>query len=164
LAAYNWPHIEFSLTHIIKAQKVPKLNVQILMVDPLWEGINACNSDWKDIALGTIGSVNNFKAVNRIAIEKKGWTIEIRHYRSMLQFWGVLLNDSMLFLSSAYWDGDRLRGGHNPVDVITLTDNRFGRIRIAEFSGWFRYFGHNSKPGLESILSLHKTLSMKYLT
>ncbi|MDD5272996.1 MAG: hypothetical protein PHU14_09785 [Methylovulum sp.] len=140
LAAYHWPHIEAVLTSLLRKSKSPKkLNLQLLMIDPKWSGVDDYNPNWKDIVFGTIGSMNNFKAVNSKSINDLEWSIEFRQYQFIPQLWGILLDDSVLFLSTSYWDSGRLRGGHNPIETIR-SDGKFARIKIAEFNGWFDFF------------------------
>ena len=139
LAGYHWPHIESSLTRLLRQSRVPRCTLQLLVVDPEWDGISRCNQSWKHIVLGTTEAMNNFKAVNNLAIEKANWSISVRYYRATPQIWGILINDAVLFFSMAYWDCDRLRGGHNPIEIINSNNGTFEKIRVSEFLGWFEY-------------------------
>ncbi len=139
MAGFNWIYLEYAIVHVLKQSKVAKLKVELLLVDPEWDEIDACNNTWKTRIIGTTETVNYFfKSKARINSEKL--SIEIRYYKTLPQIWGVLVNDSVLFFGTAYWDNDHLRGGHNPIEVIKSKDSSFGMTRIKEFNGWFDYF------------------------
>jgi len=140
LSGYHWPYIESSLSQLLKRPKIPKVTLKFILLDPSWDNLETINSSWRNQILGIKESVENFNINNRIAIENANWSINIQYYRSLPQILGVLINNSTLFFSLAYWDNDRLRGGHNPTELIKSTDGNFGEIRIKEFSDWFEYF------------------------
>lgn len=143
LAGYHWPIIESCLSNITKQPRSPKCTLRIAILDPDWEGVEHCNNLWKEMISGTINAFTIFKTVNENKASKK-WTMDIRHYRTTPQFFGILINNSVLFFCCAYWEKNLLRGGNNPTEIIRTNQGECEKIRIHEFAGWFEYFWNQS--------------------
>jgi hypothetical protein len=137
LALVYWRHLEPCLEKLLRRSHVPKLDVQILILDPNWSGLDSLNPVWKSEINASAGWVDNFLLANKAAIQAHGWSITKRHYKGTPHLWGMLIDDSTLFACTTYWENGRMRGGHNPSEVIKRDDERYGDVRIREFVGWF---------------------------
>lgn len=134
-----WHQLEHCLTGLLRRTRVPRLHLQIVMIDPHWNGVDALNPVWRAATEASAQWVNQFNTRNKAALEANGWSIEIRYYRSTPNLFGILIDESTLFTCNTYWDNGTMRGGQNPTDLFKADGNRFGSIRIAEFLGWFGF-------------------------
>jgi len=95
LAGYHWQYIENGCIRRLKNNKAAKVDLKFLMIDPEWDGIEKCNPSWKSHVLTATASIEEFNA--NPAFDESKSHIAVPYYRTMLQLWGILINDSVLF-------------------------------------------------------------------
>lgn len=137
IALVYWQHLEPCLSRLLKRSRVPPMDVQIVMLDPNWGGLDSLNPAWKSQISASAEWVENFIFVNKAAIEANRWSVTVHYYRGTPHLWGILIDDSTLFATTARWENGRLHGSHNPAELFRKNDDRLGDARIREFLGWF---------------------------
>lgn len=148
VAGIHWGVIANDLDMLLKSSRSISIDVRFLMVDPEWIDIDNYNDEWKHQISGATTAIKNF---NGRAICKSRCTVDVGYYTAVPQFWGITINNSILFYCLTSWESDSDGGGgrlqidRNPMTMLTLSDSPYANERISTFSGWFEYLWKKSE-------------------
>jgi len=135
---YQWPMLDSYLTNVLLRPNPPRLTLQIALLDREWDELERVSTVYDEQARSTITAIECFVKDHRDQILNCGWSVEVWTYRFTPHWFGMLIGDSKLFLGRTFWDNGRLRGGSNPLEMLTRGDGLLQLQKIEEFLGWFK--------------------------
>lgn len=134
---YQWPMLDSYLANMLMRPNIPRLNLQIALLDPDWDECERLSTGYQEHAKSMINTIRAFVSDHKEQIVNCRWSVEVWTYRFTPHWFGILIGERKLFLGRSFWDNGRLRGGSNSLEMLTSDDGFLHLQKIEEFRGWF---------------------------
>lgn len=147
-----WNHISRELRPRLAQRSCPKMELRFSQCHPdalkQWVGNSSpillkARAYWEDITA--------FCANHNEAFQRTESTLRVDRYHYMPNFHGVLINDSILYLSTVRWEGSTLLIADEPYERHTDATER-GRYSIDLYRSWVSAASHSAETERESCL------------
>lgn len=141
---HAWPFFANTLQPLLSENRKQKVTLEIAMLDSRWAELDSVNPDWLARSKTNCDEIQRFVEERRAQLEKKRWSVTVHLYRHMPNWHGVMIDEDILFLSTCYWDQDKLVGADNLYERFDKNADEVSSRRISEFTSWFGRIRNNS--------------------
>ena len=131
-----WPHLSAVFRKKINEQSLQEATITFTQADPkFWNQYIVKYDSLKFKAVAAGKEIEDFKNVHKDQFKRIGFNIHTYRYDYLPSFHGILINNTVLFLSHAIWDGNTLLVADEPYECFDKGTKR-GDYYIRLFNSW----------------------------
>lgn len=131
-----WPQLRLILRPLAQSRRLPRITLNLAQVSPgFLKQITESGSHIPARAEAFWQEIQNFRQEFADYLAETGSTINLSRYDFMPNFHGLLINNSVLFLSHMRWEGKNLLIAEEPYERFDHRTDR-GSYHIDLFRSW----------------------------
>jgi hypothetical protein len=110
---HAWTFLAALLDEIAADPHVRDVKVDVAMLDPEWDQLEAINPHWAARCRPNRQAMETYSNTKMADQATRNWALQIHTYRHMPNWHGICLDGEILFLSTCSWRDGNLVGGEN---------------------------------------------------
>lgn len=138
---YGAPILDDLLQDLSRKNKILDVELEIVMLNPTWEGLDKINDTWKSKAPTSLQILK--LAVRRASKTNSKIKASIYLYDHMPNWHGFSINDRFFYISRCSVVDGQMLGGENPYILFDAPKNKYSEIEGKHFIGWFEFCKKN---------------------